>query len=168
MVDQELAMKINGKSTDIPSEWGEASLLEYLRDYLGLTGTKFGCGIGQCGVCTVHVDGQPMRACLMPLGSMQGRSVTTIEGLASGDGLHPVQSAWLEIGVAQCGYCQPGQIMSASALLANNPNPTDEDIVTAMQGNICRCGTYPRIKAAIKQAATKQAAMKSEAYYEVK
>ncbi|MCC6202910.1 MAG: (2Fe-2S)-binding protein, partial [Gammaproteobacteria bacterium] len=121
---------------------------------LGLVGTKFGCGIGQCGACTVHLDGQPARACSVPVGSVGARAVTTIEGLAGADGkLHPLQQAWVELDVAQCGYCQAGQLMSAAALLEAKPKPTDEDIDSAMAGNLCRCGTYVRIKQAIHVAA---------------
>ena len=126
-------------------------LLWVIRVQLGLTGTKFGCGISQCGACTVHIDGQAVRSCVTPISSVEGREVTTIEGIASADGeLHPVQQAWIDNQVPQCGYCQSGQIMSASALIANNPNPTDADIDAAMQGNICRCGMYGRIRNAIK------------------
>jgi len=132
----------------------EMPLLWYLRDELGLTGTKFGCGIAQCGACTVHIDGAPALACQTPVALAEGRSVTTIEGL-SPDGNHPVQVAWRELNVAQCGYCQTGQIMQAAALLRDTPNPTDADIDGVMNGNLCRCGTYPRIRAAIKQAAAK-------------
>jgi isoquinoline 1-oxidoreductase alpha subunit len=123
-----------------------------VRDVLGLTGTKFGCGIAQCGACTVHLDGQPIRSCMTAMSDAEGKSVTTIEGLDE-DGEHPLQEAWLELGVPQCGYCQTGQIMSAAALLKEKPKPTDEDIDNAMSGNLCRCGTYTRIRAAIKQAA---------------
>jgi isoquinoline 1-oxidoreductase alpha subunit len=117
-----------------------------------MTGTKYGCGIAQCGACTVHMDGTPIRSCVMPLSTIAGKNITTIEGLPS-DASHPIQQAWLEHNVPQCGYCQSGQIMSAVALLESNPNPDDAAIDNAMQGNICRCGTYPRIKAAIKDAA---------------
>lgn len=127
-------------------------LLWALRDLLDMTGTKYGCGIAQCGACTVHMDGTPIRSCVMPLTTIAGRNITTIEGLPS-DASHPIQQAWLEHNVPQCGYCQSGQIMSAVALLESNPNPDDAAIDNAMQGNICRCGTYPRIKAAIKDAA---------------
>jgi isoquinoline 1-oxidoreductase alpha subunit len=127
-------------------------LLWYLRDELGLTGTKFGCGIAQCGACTVHLDGAAALACQTPISAAEGVKITTIEGL-SPDGNHPVQIAWRELNVAQCGYCQTGQIMRAASLLGDTPNPSDEEIDTAMSGNICRCGTYPRIRAAIKQAA---------------
>ncbi|CEJ12299.1 (2Fe-2S)-binding protein [Phreatobacter sp. AB_2022a] len=128
-------------------------LLWYLRDELGLTGTKFGCGQALCGACTVHLDGTAVRSCQTTLGDADGRTVTTIEGL-SPDGNHPVQLAWRALNVAQCGYCQSGQIMQAASLLKETPRPTDQDIDSAMSGNICRCGTYPRIRAAIKQAAT--------------
>jgi isoquinoline 1-oxidoreductase alpha subunit len=130
----------------------EMPLLWYLRDELGLTGTKFGCGVAACGACTIHLDGMAARACQTPISAAAGLSVTTIEGL-SPDGNHPVQAAWRDLNVSQCGYCQPGQIMQASALLKETPNPSDEDIDGAMSGNLCRCGTYPRIRAAIKQAA---------------
>jgi len=144
-------LTINGESTAVEAD-DDTPLLWALRDTLGLTGTKYGCGIGACGACTVHVDGEPVRACLTPLGSVAGKSVTTIEGLGGG-GLHAVQAAWIEENVPQCGYCQAGQIMSAAALLARNPAPTDTDIDNAMTGNICRCGTYPRIRRAIHAAA---------------
>lgn len=127
-------------------------LLWFLRDELGLTGTKFGCGQALCGACTVHVDGNAVRACQTPVSAIDGAKVTTIEGL-SPDGDHPVQIAWRALNVAQCGYCQTGQIMQAAALLKDIPDPSDDDIDTAMSGNLCRCGTYPRIRAAIKQAA---------------
>ena len=127
-------------------------LLWYLRDEMGLTGTKFGCGVAACGACTVHLDGTAVRACQAPISAAEGLVVTTIEGL-SPDGNHPVQVAWRDLNVSQCGYCQTGQIMQAAALLKETPNPTDEAIDTAMSGNLCRCGTYPRIRAAIKQAA---------------
>jgi isoquinoline 1-oxidoreductase alpha subunit len=127
-------------------------LLWFLRDELALTGTKYGCGLALCGACTVHVDGQPARACQRPMQTLEGAAVTTIEGLHP-RGEHPVQLAWREIDVPQCGYCQPGQIMQAAWLLTQKPAPTDEDIDTAMNGHLCRCGTYPRIRAAIKAAA---------------
>lgn len=127
-------------------------LLWVLRDHLHLTGTKYGCGIAQCGACTIHLDGVAMRSCILPVSQVGNRHVTTIEGLSE-KGDHPVQRAWLELDVAQCGYCQAGQIMTAAALLAANPDPTDEEIEGAMNGNLCRCGTYTRIKAAIKAAA---------------
>lgn len=131
-------------------------LLWVVRDIVGLTGTKFGCGIGQCRACTVHLNGKATFSCQIPISAAAGQEVTTIEGLAD-DGLHPVQRAWIEIDVPQCGYCQPGQIMSAAALLAENPRPTDEDIDDAMSNNICRCGTYNRIRAAIHRAAEEMA-----------
>jgi aerobic-type carbon monoxide dehydrogenase small subunit (CoxS/CutS family) len=127
-------------------------LLWVIRDSLGLTGTKFGCGVAECGACTIHIDGQPVRSCIVPLADAEGRSVTTIEGLSL-DGAHPVQRAWAELEVPQCGYCQCGQIMSAVALLAQNPKPSEADIDEAMSGNLCRCGTYLRIRAAIHRAA---------------
>jgi isoquinoline 1-oxidoreductase alpha subunit len=130
----------------------EMPLLWYLRDDLRLTGTRFGCGIGACGACTVHVDGQAVRACQTQLHTLQNKKITTIEGLST-DGNHPVQRAWRTLNVPQCGYCQSGQIMQASALLEKTPKPTDADIDASMSGNICRCGTYPRIRAAIHTAA---------------
>lgn len=127
-------------------------LLWYLRDLRGLTGTKYGCGVAQCGACTVHLNGAAVRACVTPMAALEGAEIVTIEGLAQG-GDHPLQEAWADHNVPQCGYCQAGQIMQAAALLADAPDPTDADIDAAMEGNICRCGTYPRIRAAIKQAA---------------
>jgi len=132
----------------------DTPLLWVLRDHLQLTGTKYGCGQALCGACTVHVDGKPVRSCVTPVGSIGDQPVTTIEGLSE-DGTHAVQRAWQELGVMQCGYCQPGQIMSAAALLVVNPNPDDAAIDAAMAGNLCRCGTYPRIRAGIKLAAGK-------------
>jgi isoquinoline 1-oxidoreductase alpha subunit len=146
-------LKINGQTHEVDVD-GEMPLLWALRDVLGMTGTKFACGAGLCGCCTVHLDGRAVRACQTPMRTAAGRSITTIEGL-SPEGTHPVQVAWREHNVAQCGYCQSGQIMQASALLKDNPHPTDADIDSVMSGNICRCGTYPRIRAAIKDAATK-------------
>ncbi len=146
---------INGRTHEYTGS-PDMPLLWYLRDVLGLTGTKFGCGMAQCGVCTVHLDGQPVRACVLPMASVAvGAKVTTIEGL-SNDGAHPVQQAWKELNVAQCGYCQPGQIMTAAALLAAKPRPSDADIDAAMAGNLCRCGTYTRIRAAIHLAAARR------------
>ena len=133
----------------------DTPLLWVLRDHLNLVGTKYGCGIAQCGACTVHVEGTAVRSCSLPVSGVEGKSITTIEGLSK-DGNHPVQKAWIEHDVPQCGYCQAGQIMSAAALLKSKPSPSDEDIDMAMQGNICRCGTYVRIKAAIKSAAKNQ------------
>lgn len=130
----------------------DTPLLWYLRDIAGLAGTKFGCGQGLCGACTVHLDGVATRSCQVRVSDIEGQAVTTIEGLSK-DGMHPVQIAWRELNVAQCGYCQGGQIMQAASLLKDTPKPTDEDIETAMSGNICRCGSYPRIRAAIKRAA---------------
>src|SRR3982751_1150286 len=145
-----MQLNVNGKATEVDAP-GEMPLLWVLRDVLGLTGTKFGCGMAQCGACTVHLDGEAVRSCVLPVSAVGGRKITTIEGL-SADGSHPVQQAWTEIDVVQCGYCQPGQIMSAAALLAKIPKPTDSDIDQALSGNICRCGTYPRIRAAVKRA----------------
>jgi isoquinoline 1-oxidoreductase alpha subunit len=143
---------INGveRELDVPEDM---PLLWVLRDVLGMNGTKFGCGAALCGACTVHVDGIATRACVMPVGTLAGQRITTIEGLAQGNARHPCQRAWAELSVPQCGYCQSGQIMSASALLAKNAHPSDADIDAAMSGNICRCGTYTRIRAAIKHAA---------------
>ena len=145
-----MKLEVNGEILDVGSA-EDTPLLWVLRDYLNMTGTKFGCGKGLCGACMVHVDGQPVRSCLTPLSALQDRSITTIEGL--GDGDHPVQLAWQELDVPQCGYCQSGQIMSAVALLDGNPAPDDDAIDAAMAGNLCRCGTYIRIRAAIKKAA---------------
>jgi isoquinoline 1-oxidoreductase alpha subunit len=144
-------LNVNGKSAtvDVP---GDTPLLWVIRDILDLKGTKYGCGIGQCGACTVHLGGQAVRSCLTPVSAAVAKPVTTLEGL-SADGTHPVQIAWQEIDVPQCGYCQAGQMMSAAALLAKTPKPTDKDIDTAMNGNLCRCGTYLRIRAAIHKAA---------------
>jgi isoquinoline 1-oxidoreductase subunit alpha len=146
-----IELKVNGKLQKLSID-PEMPLLWALRDIIKLTGSKYGCGKGLCGACTVHLDGQPIRSCVMPISAVAGKSVTTIEGLSE-NGDHPVQKAWVEHNVPQCGYCQSGQIMSASALIATNDNPTDEDINAAMSGNICRCGTYPRIRKAIHSAA---------------
>lgn len=146
-----ISFVLNGKPVELNLD-PQMPLMWALRDELDMTGTKYGCGIAQCGACTVHLDGQPIRSCVMPLSAISGKNVTTIEGLSE-DGSHPVQKAWSKHNVPQCGYCQSGQIMSATALLSQNPNPTDEEIDNFMQGNICRCGTYPRIKEAIKTAA---------------
>lgn len=143
-------LKINNKTYDVEAD-PQTPLLWVIRDEVGLTGTKFGCGIAQCGACTVHLNGNPVRSCSLPVSAVTNQSITTIEGL-SDDNSHPVQKAWLEIQAPQCGYCQSGQIMSASALLQRNPTPTDADIDTAMSGNICRCGTYTRIRKAIHLA----------------
>jgi isoquinoline 1-oxidoreductase alpha subunit len=146
-----VALTVNGQERRFDGD-PAMPLLWYLRDELGLTGTKFGCGIAACGACTVHLDGDAVRACQTPVGDAEGKRVVTIEGLDP-DGRHPLQKAWIALGVPQCGYCQAGQIMQAAALLKQTPNPGDDDIDSAMFGNICRCGTYPRIRAAIKQAA---------------
>ncbi len=145
-----LNLSVNGQPYTIEAD-DDMPLLWALRDLVGLTGTKFGCGMGLCGACTVHIDGQATRSCITPASSVVGRNVTTIEGL-SPDGSHAVQQAWMQENVAQCGYCQAGQIMTAAALLANNPHPSDEAIITAMSGNLCRCGTYQRIAKAIRRA----------------
>lgn len=148
-----LKLLVNNKQVTVDAE-PDTPLLWVLRDELDLKGTKFGCGISQCGACTVHLNGTAVRSCSLPVSAASKGKITTIEGL-SHDGTHPLQQAWMELDVPQCGYCQVGQIMSAAALLNKKPNPTDEDIDTAMSGNICRCGTYPRIRKAIKVAAQK-------------
>ncbi|HEX9603016.1 MAG TPA: (2Fe-2S)-binding protein [Myxococcales bacterium] len=149
-----MQLNVNGtvREVDAPEDM---PLLWVLRDVLGLTGTKFGCGMAQCGACTVHLDGQATRSCVLPVSAVAGRMVTTIEGL-SPDGSHPVQKAWVDADVVQCGYCQPGQIMSAAALVALNPNPSDADIDAALAGNICRCGTYQRVREAVRKAAAQR------------
>lgn len=148
-----IEITVNNKTVNLDVE-PDTPLLWAVREQLNLTGTKFGCGLAQCGACTMHLDGKPIRTCVMPISAVAGKSITTIEGVASADGeLHAVQKAWIEQQVPQCGYCQSGQIMSAVALLSSKPNPTDDDIDTAMSGNICRCGMYGRIRKAIKQAA---------------
>ncbi len=146
-----MKLRVNGTDHEVDAS-GDMPLLWVLRDLIGLTGTKFGCGIAQCGACTVHLDGAPLRACVTPASAAEGRSVTTIEGLSK-DGSHPVQRAWAELDVVQCGYCQSGQIMSAVALLAAKPDPDDADIDAALAGNICRCGSYQRVRAAVHKAA---------------
>jgi isoquinoline 1-oxidoreductase alpha subunit len=153
-----MELTVNGVRHQIDTD-SNMPLLWALRDTLGLHGTKFGCGVGACGACTVHLDGVATRSCVVSLADVQGRAVTTIEGLGQGakNGEHPVQRAWKAINVPQCGYCQPGQMMQAASLLKQHPKPTDEDIVEAMSGNVCRCGTYQRIKAAIKAAASEAA-----------
>ena len=159
-----ITLQVNGRTHQVEAA-PEMPLLWALRDSLGLLGTKFGCGGGFCGACTVHVDGVATRSCTLPLAKAAGRAIVTIEGLAvasgsgtrapgSAPGMHPVQRAWMELDVAQCGYCQAGQIMTAAALLARTPSPSDEQIATAMQGNLCRCGTYMRIREAVRRAAT--------------
>ena len=145
-------IKVNGAEHEVDVD-GDIPLLWVLRDVLGMTGTKFGCGRALCGACTVHLNGAPMRSCILPVGSVGESAITTIEAIGDTPAGAKIQKAWLDLEVVQCGYCQSGQIMSASALLASNPNPTDADIDTAMSGNICRCGTYIRIREAIKQAA---------------
>lgn len=147
-------ININGKSQNVEVD-PSTPILWVLRDHLKLVGTKYGCGIAQCGACTIHLDGTAVRSCQLPVSAVKDKKITTIEGLSE-NGDHPVQKAWLEYDVPQCGYCQAGQIMSATALLNRNPSPSDEDIETAMNGNICRCGTYTRIKAAIKTASNSQ------------
>jgi len=146
-----MKLQVNGTVHDVDAP-PDMPLLWVLRDLLHLTGTKFGCGIAQCGACTVHVDGAPRRACVTPVSTVEGKPITTIEGLSK-DGMHPVQRAWTELDVVQCGYCQSGQIMSAAALLATVPAPSDAQIDQALSGNLCRCGTYQRIRAAVHRAA---------------
>lgn len=148
-----ITLQVNGQPHDVDVS-PETPLLWALRDVLGMTGTKFGCGIAQCGACTVHLDGQAVRSCQLSVSSVGNRPITTIEGVGATDAGAKVQKAWLDLEVIQCGYCQSGQIMSAAALLAHKPNPSDDDIDAAMAGNICRCGTYVRIRDAIKKAAT--------------
>jgi isoquinoline 1-oxidoreductase subunit alpha len=147
-----ITLKVNGQDSGVEAP-PQMPLLWVLRDLLGLTGTKFGCGIGQCGACTVHLDGTPVRSCLLPIAAVGGRAITTVEGVGATPAGAKIQKAWLDLEVIQCGYCQSGQIMSAAALLGATPQPTDADINAAMSGNICRCGTYVRIRDAIKRAA---------------
>jgi isoquinoline 1-oxidoreductase subunit alpha len=147
-----ITFNLNGRNTTLDVD-EDMPLLWVLRDIVGLTGTKYGCGMALCGACTVHLEGAPVRSCVTPVSAASGKRVTTIEGLSS-DNSHPVQRAWIELDVPQCGYCQSGQIMSAAALLAQTPQPSDADIDAAMAGNICRCGTYQRIRAAIHRAAS--------------
>jgi isoquinoline 1-oxidoreductase subunit alpha len=147
-----ISLSINGEQRDVDVP-ADMPLLWVLRDVIGLTGTKFGCGIAQCGACTVHLDGVAIRSCQLPVGAIGSRAVTTIEGVGGTAAGAKIQKAWIDLEVIQCGYCQPGQIMSAAALLARNPKPDDQDIDAAMAGNICRCGTYVRIRAGIKHAA---------------
>lgn len=149
-----LTLRINGTSHTLENVLPDMPLLWTIRDLVGLRGTKYGCGIGQCGACTVHLDGVAIRSCSTPASDAEGKEITTIEGL-SVNGLHPVQQAWMDTDVPQCGYCQTGQIMNAAAFLESNPNPTEEEINQAMAGNICRCGTYNRIREAIQLAAEK-------------
>ena len=147
-----MKLDVNGAVREVEAP-EEMPLLWVLRDLLGMTGTKFGCGMAQCGACTVHLDGAAVRSCVLPASAVGGRKIITIEGL-SADGSHAVQKAWAEIDVVQCGYCQSGQIMSAAALLAQNPSPTDDDISAALAGNLCRCGTYQRVREAVHKAAS--------------
>lgn len=149
-----MRITVNGKAHEVDVE-PEMPLLWVLRDELGITGPKYGCGIAQCGACTVHINGYAIRSCQLAIRDLKGREVTTIEGLGSPESLHIVQEAWIENQVAQCGYCQSGQIMQAASFLATNPKPSDKDIDAAMSSNLCRCGTYPRIRAAVKAAAKK-------------
>ena len=154
-------IKVNGAEHEVDVD-GDIPLLWVLRDVLGITGTKFGCGRALCGACTVHLNGAPVRSCILPVGSVGESAITTIEAIGDTPAGAKIQKAWLDLEVVQCGYCQSGQIMSASALLTSNPNPTDADIDTAMSGNICRCGTYIRIREAIKQAAQTSAPIKPQ------
>ena len=156
-----LTLFVNGEIHDLDVD-PDMPLLWLLREQLGFTGTKYGCGIAQCGACTVHLNGRPVRSCTVPVSAAAGQRVTTIEGLANGDKPHPVQVAWVEVGVPQCGYCQSGQIMSAVALLADRPNPTDAEIDAAMAGNLCRCGTYLRIREGIRKAAALMAKKRAQ------
>jgi isoquinoline 1-oxidoreductase alpha subunit len=148
-----MQLTVNGTTHEIDVE-AEMPLLWVLRDELGITGPKYGCGVAMCGACTVHVNGMAQRSCVTPISAVEGAEIMTIEGLGTPDALHAVQAAWIEHQVAQCGYCQPGQIMAAAALLDEVPDPTDDEIDMALSGNLCRCGTYPRIRAAVKSAAT--------------
>ena len=151
-----ISLKVNGRTQSVDVE-PETPLLWVIRDSIGLTGTKFGCGKGLCGACTVHLNGEPIRSCSTPVSVAAGKNITTIEGLSK-DNSHPLQRAWIALDVPQCGYCQSGQLMSAAALLAKNPKPSDADIDAAMSGNVCRCGTYQRIRAAIHVAAGQRSA----------
>ncbi|MBL6642591.1 MAG: (2Fe-2S)-binding protein [PS1 clade bacterium] len=149
-----MRLKVNGDMRDVAEDWQDENLLVVLREHLGLVGSRFSCGIGQCGACVVHVDGEPVSSCLLPVSDIENKEVLTVESLADADGtLHPLQQAWLDENVPQCGYCQSGQLMQALSLLQRNPNPNDADIDTAMSGHLCRCGTYDRIRKAIKRAA---------------
>lgn len=149
-----MKLRVNGIERQVGHAWHNETLLTVLREHLGLTGTRFSCGIGQCGACVVHIDGKPVSSCLVPVSAAAGEDILTIEGLASEDGtLHPLQQAWIDESVPQCGYCQSGQIMQALALLKETPNPDDAQIDSAMNGNLCRCGTYDRIRKSIKRAA---------------
>jgi len=158
-----MQIRVNGKTIQLDID-PDTPLLWTIRDEIGLTGTKFGCGKGLCGACTVHLNGSAIRSCVTPVSAVDGQDITTIEGLSDGEALHPLQESWIKHNVPQCGYCQSGQLMSASSLLASNPSPTDSDIDNAMSGNICRCGTYPRIRNAIKDAASNMQAATDLAY----
>ena len=150
-----MKLKVNGIERQVETEWRKETLLTVLREHFGLTGSRFSCGIGQCGACLVHIDGIPVTSCLMPASEAVDKNILTIEGLATREGtLHPLQQAWIDENVPQCGYCQSGQIMQALALLENNPDPNDNDINLAMNANLCRCGTYDRIRKSIKRAAS--------------
>jgi len=150
-----MKLKVNGIERQVETEWRKETLLTVLREHFGLTGSRFSCGIGQCGACLVHIDGVPVTSCLMPASEAVDKNILTIEGLATREGtLHPLQQAWIDENVPQCGYCQSGQIMQALALLENNPAPNDNDINLAMNANLCRCGTYDRIRKSIKRAAS--------------
>ena len=149
-----MKLKVNGDMRDVAEDWQDENLLVVLREHFGLVGSRFSCGIGQCGACVVHVDGEPVSSCLVPVSEIEDKEVLTVESLAAADGtLHPLQQAWLDENVPQCGYCQSGQLMQALSLLQHTPNPNDDDINTAMSGHLCRCGTYERIRKAIKRAA---------------
>ena len=150
-----MKLKVNGIEREVETDWRKETLLDVLREHFGLTGSRFSCGIGQCGACLVHIDGVPVTSCLMPASEAVDKNILTIEGLATREGtLHPLQQAWIDENVPQCGYCQSGQIMQALALLENNPDPNDNDINLAMNANLCRCGTYDRIRKSIKRAAS--------------
>ena len=150
-----MKLKVNGIERQVETEWRKETLLTVLREHFGLTGSRFSCGVGQCGACLVHIDGMPVASCLMPATEAVDKNILTIEGLATREGtLHPLQQAWIDENVPQCGYCQSGQIMQALALLENNPDPDDNDINLAMNANLCRCGTYDRIRKSIKRAAS--------------
>ncbi len=149
-----MLLRVNDTSVEIPPEWQRDSLLHVLREFIGLAGAKYGCGAGLCGACTVLLDGQPARSCLTSLATAQGQHIRTLEGLAVAGRLHPVQQAWLDAGIPQCGYCQSGQILATVALLERTPRPTDEQVDEALAGHLCRCGTQPRVRATIREMAT--------------